>query len=115
MGNEHQSAGPKCGDQNGAVDGARGLRVGEVQERKRYQSLGDHVDRVGEVLAWPIDVLVCAVRVASHPVSMKAPRISIQLKLNMNRATCTARPDSNSPSSTRMKRESRRLDGYRYG
>jgi len=27
-----------------------GLRVGEVQERNEYQSLGDHVDRVGEVL-----------------------------------------------------------------
>ncbi len=50
----------------------------------------------------PIEVLVCAVRVANHPVSMKAPRINSQLKPNMKRAIEPAHPDSNSANSTRM-------------
>ena len=51
----------------------------------------------------PMDVLVCAVRDASQPINMKAPRISIQLNPSMNRAICSRRPDSNRPSSTKMK------------
>ena len=51
----------------------------------------------------PIELLVCAVRDASHPTSMKAPRMSIQLKPSTKRTIGPARPDSKSPSSTRMK------------
>ena len=58
------------------------LRVGDVEQRHEDQRFRDHVGAVGEVLHAD-RVLVCAVRVASQPTSMKAPRIRNQLKPSM--------------------------------
>ena len=53
----------------------------------------------------PIELLVCAVREASQPGEHEGAENENQLKPSMKRAICGARPDSNSPSSTRMKAE----------
>jgi hypothetical protein len=47
---EHQAAGAEDRDQRGAVDRARRLRIGDVQQRHEDQRLGQHVHRIGEVL-----------------------------------------------------------------
>jgi len=104
-GNEHQSAGPKCGDQNALFDGARGLRVGEVQERNELSEPRRPRRPRRRSTACRSTCWFCAVRVASHPVSMKAPRISIQVEAEHDRATCTASRIRTVPSSTRMKPE----------
>ncbi len=50
MRDHHETAGAQRGDQCGAVDGARRLRVGDVEQRHEDQRFGNDVRPVGEIL-----------------------------------------------------------------
>jgi hypothetical protein len=50
MGHEHEAARAKRGNQGGAVDSARSLCIGDIEQRHEDQGFRNHVGRIGEVL-----------------------------------------------------------------